>query len=144
MPDHLFFKANKASSNLPIIHGHSTIFNQPPQVKIRQIIRSSWWLTSALNKPRHFFGKGQPTFGGAESYRNHPIPTSIAERLIRRRLQSKRSCRVNESSWAMQVTRDHGIDPRDMVCSIKILVRPLYIKYTIPFIHYLEEIPLVN
>ena len=89
----------------------------PPQLRFAKLYVGSWWLISALYKPRHFLG-GSPHLGGAESYRNHPTPTSIAERLIRRRLQSKRSCKVNESSWAMQVTRDHGIpmDPRDMVC----------------------------
>ena len=127
MPDHVFFKANKTSSNLPMIHGHSTIFNQPPQVEIRQIIRSSWWSIGTLYRVT------PPRGCRILQESSHP---NIAERLIRRRLQSKRSCKVNESSWAMQVTRDPGIpmDPRDMV-------RPLYIKYTIPFIHYLEEIP---
>jgi hypothetical protein len=88
-----------------------------PQLRFAKLYVGSWWLISALYKPRHILG-GSPHLGGAESYRNHPTPTSIAERLIRRRLQSKRSCKVNESSWAMQVTRDHGIpmDPRDMVC----------------------------
>ena len=100
---------------------HSWAFNhiQPtsPKLRFAKLYVGSWWFISALNKPRHFLGGSTHLLGA-------PHPTGIipsqhpSQRLIRRRLQSNRSCRVNESSWAMQVTSGRGIpmDPRDMVC----------------------------